>query len=290
MRGFSVSGLRRSGRLTGVPVLLRDDVSLAYDDTGERDRPPIVFIHGLSGARTTWMRITPAVRDAYRVITLDQRGHGDSSHAPGTYTLEHYGPDAAAFLQAVVGEPAALVGHSLGGVVAAWAARHHPDRVTRIFLEDPPLFRTGDEARDDRSRGVAEFFPVMRELIGDMQSRHAPIDEYVTIAQAVPVLKNAPELAQAQAEAWSTLDPATLDPAIAGNALEGADPEVPIPCPTHVLRADPRLGAAFHDDDASRFARTNPDATITLVEGASHLIHDERPDVFIEELLKFLAN
>jgi pimeloyl-ACP methyl ester carboxylesterase len=67
-------------------------------------------------------------------------------------------------------------------------------------------------------------------------------------------------------------------PAIDGTALAGAQPDVPLPCPVAVLRADPALGAAFTADDEARFLATNPHAAVESVEGASHAIHDEQPD------------
>ena len=94
-----------------MPDLVLDDVTLVYDDSGEPGLPPIVFLPGLSQARSTWARIVPAVAGRWRVLALDHRGHGESSHA-GSYVLTRYGGDTAAFLERVVGEPAVLVGHS----------------------------------------------------------------------------------------------------------------------------------------------------------------------------------
>ena len=79
--------------------LERGGILLAYDDTGGDKRTPLVFLHGLSSARSTWARFVPAFAADYRVLTLDHRGHGESGHAPGTYTLDHYAPDACRFSQ-----------------------------------------------------------------------------------------------------------------------------------------------------------------------------------------------
>lgn len=165
-----------------------DGVGLAYDVSGPADTPRIVLIHGLSSARTTWDRITPALRERYRVFRLDLRGHGDSTHAPGTYTLDRYSPDVIAFLLQVVGSPAVLVGHSLGGVVAADVARRRPDLVTALVLEDPPMYR-GDPSEQGEERGrIASFFPAMRQMAGDMQGRSAPIEDYVAVLRSAPAL------------------------------------------------------------------------------------------------------
>src|SRR4051812_41086378 len=117
-----------------------DGVLLAYDDTGESGLPPVLLLHGVSSARSTWHRLVPTLDGRCRTPALDLRGHGESGHDPGTYTLEHYAPDVIAFLEDRVDQPVVLIGHSLGGVVAATVAQQRPDLVRAVLLEDPPLY------------------------------------------------------------------------------------------------------------------------------------------------------
>jgi pimeloyl-ACP methyl ester carboxylesterase len=86
----------------------------------------------------------------------------------------------------------------------------------------------------------------------------------------------------------ANLDPEIFTPAVEGTGLAGAEPDVALGCPALVLRADAALMPAFTADDATRFLAANPDATVTLIEGASHLIHDEQPDRFLDEVDRFL--
>src|SRR5262245_19375673 len=122
-----------------MAVYERDAVSLAYDDTGESDLPAVVFLHGLSQSRATWARFLPDLAQRFRVVRLDQRGHGESSHT-GEYVLDAYIADAVAFLEGVIGGPSILVGHSLGSVVAYGITQDRPDLVRAVLLEDPPLY------------------------------------------------------------------------------------------------------------------------------------------------------
>lgn len=278
----------------------RDGLSLTYDDDGSGQA--IVLLHGLSMSRRTWDRFVPDLEDRFRVVRLDQRGHGTSSHAPGTYVLDAYVSDTVAFLEKIVAEPSILVGHSLGGVIAHGVAQAHPDLVRSVLLEDPPLYvadrmRTG-LTRDEAS-SVARMFPVMQELSRDMQARNAPLEEWVAILGGVPALNGSgtmadvlgPDGTHAMAEAFSRLDPEIFTPAIDGRAIAGApDLAEPLACPTVVLRADPDLGPAFTTEDEERFLRTNPHARVVLVEGASHQIHDEQPDRFLDELSALAAS
>jgi pimeloyl-ACP methyl ester carboxylesterase len=272
----------------------RGDVTLVVDDTGGRDLPPVVLLHGLSSARSTWRRLTRELDGRYRVVAFDDRGHGESSHAPGTYSLANYTADAIGVLEEVVGQPSVLVGHSLGGVIAACVARQRADLVRGVVLEDPPLF-VGARDADDASP-MLTMFGAMRQVLGEMQSRGAALDEYETLVRAAPAMSGKGTMADAlgedgtnaQARAMAGLDPEIFTPVLDGVGLIGADPEVPLGCPTLVLRADPSLGAALTADDEARFLTTNPGAVVTVVDGASHLIHDDEPERFLAEVTGFL--
>jgi pimeloyl-ACP methyl ester carboxylesterase len=271
-----------------------DGVTLGFDDDGSG--PPIVLLHGLSMSRRTWDRFVSDLRERFRVIQLDQRGHGESSHAPGTYVLDTYLSDTVAFLEKVARGPSMLVGHSLGGVIAHGVAQTRPDLVRNIMLEDPPLYVT-DRMRSglerDEASPIARMFPVMRQLSRDMQARNAPLDEWITMLSGVPALNGrgtmaevlGPDGTNALAEAFSRLDPEIFTPAIEGTAIAGTpDLSKALGCPAVVLRGDPALGPAFTAEDEERFLRTKPHARVVLVEGASHQIHDEQPERFLHEL------
>lgn len=267
----------------------RDGVVLAYDDTGDSSRTPLVFLHGLSSARSTWRRFVEAFATEHRVLTLDHRGHGESAHAPGTYTLDHYGPDAADFCARVVGEPAVLIGHSLGGVIAHTVAWSRPDLVRGVVLEDPPLYVGERELGDD---SFTMIFTLMRQVISDLQSRHAPLEEYEALMASAPNRTGNGTMAdlfgeagtRAQARAMADLDPQIYTAAIDGTGLAGAAPDTRLSCPIRLLRADPALGPAFTTEDEARFRTTNPHAVVTEVEGAGHLIHDEQPERVLSEV------
>lgn len=280
----------------------RDGLSLAYDDTGGApELPTIVFLHGLSMSRATWARFVPRLEQQFRIVRVDQRGHGESSHAAGTYVLDTYLADTVDLLEEVVRGPSLLVGHSLGGVIAHGVAQTRPDLVRGVLLEDPPLYvvdRMNDGVAREQASSVAAMFPVMQQLCRDMQGRNAPLDEWVSMVGAVPALNRAGTMADvigadathAMAEAFSRLDPDIFTPAIEGAAISGRpDLSRPLERPAVVLRADPGLGAAFSEDDETRFLAINPTARVVVFEGASHAIHDEQPQRFLDELLSFAS-
>ena len=97
--------------------------------------PPLVMLHGLSGHARTWDHTAAALSERYRVLALDQRGHGDSDWAP-QYGLAPMAQDVLGFLDALELAEVTLMGLSMGGLVSFVFAAAHPDRVTRMVIMD----------------------------------------------------------------------------------------------------------------------------------------------------------
>ncbi len=115
---------------------------IAWDSQG--DGVPIVFVHGITDNRHTWHRVVPLLQDGFRCVTLDLRGHGESSDADD-YSAFAMADDIATVLdEAGIDEPPILVGHSLGGAVVTIYAASRPARA--VVNVDQPL-RLGDFAR-----------------------------------------------------------------------------------------------------------------------------------------------
>jgi len=137
--------------------------ALSYRDAGQG--PVIVFLHGLAGSSRSWVRQFPLAA-RYRVIAWDAPGFGLSNSVE---------PDVSVFAD-VLNElleylgcgPAAVVGHSMGGVVAARLAARHPGRVTRLVLscshagygeapDSPMQPRVEQRMRELADLGAAEY-------------------------------------------------------------------------------------------------------------------------------------
>jgi pimeloyl-ACP methyl ester carboxylesterase len=267
--------------------------TIAYDVDGPPGAPPVVFLHGLTGARSTWHVIAADVSFDHRIYSVDLRGHGGSSKG-GPYDTERYTDDLIAFLEGVVGEPAALVGHSLGGVVSAETIMRRPELVTRALLEDPPMFLAGGGGAEFESSPFAFVFPLMLADIRDKQERNAPLEAYIAGLAAMPALSGVgtmadvlgPEGSAREAQAKKDFDTDALQAAIDGS-LGDHDPTRSMAVPVLVLRAE--VFAAFRPEDEPRLLAANPDATVELIPGSSHLIHDEQPQLVAKRLRKFLS-
>jgi pimeloyl-ACP methyl ester carboxylesterase len=108
---------------------------------GPPNGTPLVFIPGQMVTWEAYTLLLPKLVDRFQVFAVTVRGHGKSSWTPGKYTFAQLGKDMTIFLKEVLGKPAIVAGHSMGGVVTTWLAANSPEFVKAIILEDPPLFR-----------------------------------------------------------------------------------------------------------------------------------------------------
>src|SRR4030095_15151307 len=91
-----------------------------YTERGDAAAPPLVMLHGVTGHARTWDEEASALASRYRVLALDQRGHGDSEPArDADYTVATMADDLTAFADALGLAPVAIVGVALCGVSAA---------------------------------------------------------------------------------------------------------------------------------------------------------------------------
>ena len=115
-------------------VTLPTGATVGYDDTGG-DGPVVVLSHGLLMNRSMFDPQVAALRDGYRVVTWDERGHGDAEHE-GTWTYWDSARDVLALLDHLGVEQAVLGGMSQGGFLSLRAALLAPERVRALVLLD----------------------------------------------------------------------------------------------------------------------------------------------------------
>jgi pimeloyl-ACP methyl ester carboxylesterase len=273
-------------------VSLSTGQTLSFDHYGHADARPVVSLHGLSGSRTTYAQVVdhllagPVATGAVQIFTVDMRGHGQSSRGTyETYDTAHYAADIIAFIEQVVGKPVALVGHSLGGLVAAQTAIARPDLVQAVLLEDPPFFEGDDAVRN--ASPVAAFFPKLVAAVQALQAANAPASDYEPLVRDT----TPPEDWRARCEMLRQWDATTMQAAIDGVVWRTFDPVATFSCPVTILQADPACGGVFKPEDGPRVLATNPHANIVMVKDAPHGIHD-RPTLpaYLHELDRFLSS
>ncbi|ALC25702.1 alpha/beta hydrolase [Streptomyces sp. CFMR 7] len=115
---------------------------LSFLDFGGPGRP-LLALHAHFGEGRTFARLARELGDSWRIIALDQRGHGRSD-SPPDFSRTGYVEDAAAVLEHLGIQSAAVLGHSLGGVNAYQLAARFPGLVTALIVEDIGVEVDGD--------------------------------------------------------------------------------------------------------------------------------------------------
>src|SRR5438874_8487484 len=112
-----------------------DGLNLVCEVRGRGDTA-LVFLHGWCGDREYWKHQADAFAADYRVVTLDQAGHGESGKDRKAWTAASLAGDVEAVVKALGLKRVILVGHSMGGPVALLAAKRMPDTVVGVIGVD----------------------------------------------------------------------------------------------------------------------------------------------------------
>jgi pimeloyl-ACP methyl ester carboxylesterase len=243
--------------------------------------PPLVLLHGGSGRWQYSIAILPAVAERWRVYAPDMRGHGKSAWVPGGYHMNGFADDIEAFLLGVVGEPAVLYGHSLGGQVAVQTAARRPGMVCGLIIGDAPFDRV-------RLKKVLEAERPRLQTMRDLAGPGLPASEVRERLLDIPVVGSegpvpARELFgedslwfDGSAETLRQLDPATLDAVMQFDRMHAAyDSERLLPlieCPTLIIQADPAMDSMSSEEVARGLALLRDGRAVTL-EGIGHAMY-----------------
>lgn len=248
----------------------------AYRDSGG-SAPVVLALHGHFGRGRMFAPLAAALAPRYRVVALDQRGHGLSDNG-GEFTPDAYVSDAAALLTALDLAPAAVIGHSMGGLVALLLARHHPELVRCLVVVDGTVLNREPETH-----------PVLD--VSDWP-RHAPTREALGAAieargiprpQAGYFLDSAVE----SDDGWSLLfDPAEMMTSQHAFTGDHSADWTASRQPALLLRG----GDSFllTRGTARRMAAERANTRLREFPGCGHWLHSDDPDGFAEEVGAFL--
>lgn len=263
--------------------------------TGPRNGPPLWLFHGLIRRWQDFGPILPDLTVRWTVRGLDHRGHGRSDRAK-SYQITDYVGDAAALVDAE-SEPAVIVGHSLGALVALTVAATHPDKVRAIVLLDPPGLGFLSNLN---ATPYAAIWAAMRDLAG----RDVPVGE---LARQLGELRVPNPTHPGQTIAYGStrdaaalrfvarclrdLDPATLTPPLESRWDTGFDPfrKGAVRCPALFVIGDPAAGGMLPaSTDIDLIQNTLADGVQVRLPGVGHLPHTQDPAVTLKLLHAFL--
>ena len=137
-----------------MPVFDADGTQIHVEVEGMDDAPAVIFSNSLGTDLGMWDQQAAAIKDRFRVIRYDTRGHGRSGAPPGPYSMERLGRDALAVLNGLGIAKAHWCGLSMGGMTGMWLARHAPERIGRLVLANTAAKSANPDIWNTRIRAV----------------------------------------------------------------------------------------------------------------------------------------
>ncbi|WP_097459974.1 alpha/beta fold hydrolase [Mangrovitalea sediminis] len=250
---------------------------LYYEDTGG-DGPVVVFSHGLMMDHEMFAPQVAALRDRYRCITWDERGHGlTASDELPPFTYYDSADDLAALLDYLGVEEAVLAGMSQGGFLSLRCALTHPDIVRGLVMIDS---QAGPE--------LAEKMPAYTQMIDTFVNKGLTPE----LGNAIAFIILGQNFAQAEEwkEKWRGFKPVNIMGTF--QALASRDditerlPE--IDKPTLIVHGD--ADVAIPLERARVMEEKLPNAHLAVIPGAGHAANLSHPEPVNQALAAFLEN
>jgi len=250
-----------------------------YDLTGPEDAPAVVLIHGLGLTRAVWQWLLPDL-SKFRVLTYDLLGHGETAPPKGQPTLKDLSDQLAQLLDHLNIDKAAIVGFSLGGMVARRFAQDHRDRTTALVVLHSAHRRT------EKQRAAILYRVAQAEAEGPEATVELALQRWYTdAAQATR-----PDLMDLTRH-WVLSNKREVYVKLYRILAHGVDeivaPNPPITVPTLVLTGDEDTGNG--PEMSIAIATEIPRARLVILKGLRHMALAEDPQAVNRPVREFLT-
>lgn len=273
-------------------TIMLDGLAFHYRDWGDAAAPPVVLLHAYLQHARSWDTVARELADHFRVLALDQRGHGESAHAADYHELRLVA-DLAGFADTLELERFSAVGFSIGGNVVASYAALCPDRVDRLVLLE--CFTAGGDPGD------APWLRTMRDHLTRLRGLPETVASPQEAAEAFRPL--APYADETELRRWVgaglkqdadgrfswRYDPGFRAPGPPGRLVPDMDVLrrrlAHVECPMLFLVGE----ASWMGEPTTRMATANPRTRTVTISQAGHWVPLDNPSDFLSAVRGFLA-
>ena len=261
-------------------VQIRDELTLAYTESGDPEAPALLLVTGLGGLKEAWFRQVGPLSERFRVISFDNRGMGGSSVIDEPLTIWDMAEDAVLLLDALGIERASIFGVSMGGKICQELALTWPERVNRVVLG---CTSAGEEHRVEGRKPSP-----LKAMAG--------LDAEGFLEQIVPLLFGERHIARNQgamrafARSRERRPPDPRAVARQWEAYSAFDSWERLPGllnPTLCITGDEDALCDWRNSE--RLVDQLPNAELHIVEGTGHSFHLEAPDEVNRVVAEFLS-
>lgn len=256
---------------------------LAYDEQGTG--PLVICVPGMGDLRGSYRFLAPQLAEAgFRVVTVDVRGHGETSVRWDDYSVAGIGADILALARALGSGPAFVIGTSMASGAAIWAAAEAPEQIAGIVLIGPAV-------RDADQPGWKTR--MQRLVFGALFSKPwGPALWMRYFASLYPTAKPSDFAAYTRRLAANLREPGRLTALrrmVLASKAPSAERLTRVSAPAFVVMGT--KDRDFPDPAAeARLVAAPLHAQVLMIEGAGHYPHAEMPERAVPEILRFLSS
>ncbi len=252
-------------------------VKLAFEEYGDTANKTLIILHGFFASSRNWRQIAKKLAEHYHVYVLDMRNHGQSPHAP-EMDYPTMAEDLTAFMDELDLQTADLLGHSMGGKVAMWFALTKPERVDHLIVAD--ISPVSYQHSFDNTINALILLPL------DQISNRKQADDLLSTSIAELsyrqfLLQNL-QLNEGEYSWRINLDYFYQS---ADNIIAFPSVELVEPYRGKVLFI---MGGNSTYTDKQAIEISFPTAEISIIKGANHWLHIDKPAEFLISVIEFL--
>ena len=262
--------------------------SFHHQLTGPENGRRWVFIHGLMGYGANWRKIASALEGTERVLTYDQRGHGRSIKPDSGYAPEDYAEDLRLLIDELGWDQFILVGHSMGGRNATHFAFRHPEKVTKLIVEDigmesaPNAVEYYEKLLGAVPTPFANRAEARKFFNGEFQKIAVARDRLEVLAQFF--YANIEDRPDGTAD-WRFSKKGVLETVIEGRSEDRWNEVQSLKMPTLWIRGGD--SKELTSENYQKILESNPLISGVEIPDAGHWVHFDQPALFIETIQKF---
>ncbi len=253
---------------------------IAVHEYGDRQKPPIIFIHGFPYNSTMWEHQIKSLKEQYYCVAYDIRGLGETPPGDGQFTMEMFVADLFAVIDGLDINKPIVAGFSMGGYITLRAVEREPERFRALILCDTKAEPDDDAGRLKRANAINI---INKDGVGQFASDFVPMTFSDDAPQRIPDTYNT-ILEQAKTESPIGVKGCLLAMAARTDTSQvlGA-----IKIPTLLLVGEkdaltpPSVMQQMHESISN--------SELIVIPGAGHMAPIERPEAFTKSIQDFLS-
>lgn len=263
-----------------------DGVRIRYLDNGGTG-PVVICLHGTSMTAHAWGHFAASLRDGWRVIAVDMRGHGASDRPPSTYSIAEMAGDIASLAERLNLTGITLVGSSVGNQVAVSFAAAHPERIAGLILSDPSFFVSDTEVvkylRSHHTR--RRNYPARAEI----EAFACALPQRAGLSDTMHQMAMQGDFRQETDGSWSwAYDLPAITKVFLNLQVDQSVDIAAIHAPVLILNAD--RSNVLSGEQAAFLQGAFANAEMEVVENSNHTIWGDQPEFLAARARKFLLS